>query len=173
MGDYRLGEPMHVYDQALLLGRVDPVLVSDDRREVNLEHFTPSDFVLNADFYVAGLVLMETCAFLCGNFNSVESISFVLSGSYDGLGTGTAQAIIRAETMMRIGAKDIRISPKPDRQPAHFAVSGVWQYGDQAIVALSEALAHERRKYAQWKARSKPSLKRRMLNLLGPRRPRT
>ncbi|KWT70822.1 MULTISPECIES: hypothetical protein [unclassified Variovorax] len=165
-GVYRLAEAMHVFDHDRLLGTVDPVLVSDDLSEVHLEHFHPSEFVLAADFNIGGLVFLEICAFLCHKFDSVGVISFVLSRPFPGLGPGTKQALLRADLMTRIGAADIQIGPKPDRLPGHFAVSGIWRYGDQTVAALMDVLEDERRKYAEWKTRSKLTLLGRLRNAL-------
>lgn len=163
---YRLGDPMHVFDDGRLLGIVDPVLVSEDLSEVHVEHFTPTDFVRSADFHIGRLVFLEICAFLCGNFQSVGSITFVLSRKVDVLGTGMHQALSRAETITRMGATDIKIGPKPDRMPGQFAISGVWLYSDRTLSALMTILDEERRSYAEWKRKSRDPWLHRVRDLL-------
>ncbi len=166
MSPYQLGAPMHIFDDDRLLGMLDPVLVSADGTSVHIEHFHPSDFVRTAEFHVGRLIFLEICAFLCHTFNNVGAISFVFSRKVDVLGSGTQQALARADIMTRIGATEITIGPKPDRLPGHFAISGVWQYSDRTLPELLRVLEEERRHYAAWKGRLGGGGLRRVLGML-------
>ena len=62
--------------------------------------------------------------------------------------TGAVLAASRSETMTRIGAVDVQISPKSDAKPGHFVVSGIWIYSERTHAALLGVLEKERANYA-------------------------
>lgn len=144
---YALGQPMWVYAGELLLARLDPVPLLRNGTELHIEAFEPTRVVREEHRHVGRLIFLEICAFVAQNFQQIQAISFVLSRQVDLLGGGAEQAAARSETMSRIGALDVRITPKSDAKPGHFVVSGVWIYNERAYAALMTVLEEERANY--------------------------
>lgn len=170
---YQLGRPMYVYDGSVLLATLDPVPVRNVGTEIHIEAFTPTRVVREEQRHVGRLIFLEICAFISEHFHQVQAISFVFSRRIDILGAGTQQAAARAETMDRIGASNVKITPKADAQPGHFVVSGVWIYSESNLAALHTVLQEQRAIYCERPlaagARDKPGL-RAALQRLVPRR---
>lgn len=144
---YALGQPMHVYDHDMLLGSLDPVPVRKNGTEIHVEAFKPSRAVREERRHVGRLIFLEICAYISDNFPQIQAISFNFSRQVDVLGAGEQQAAARSETMSRIGALDVRITPKANAQPGHFVVSGIWAYSERNYAALQAVLAEERALY--------------------------
>jgi hypothetical protein len=49
--------------------------------------------------------------------------------------------------MVRIGAIDVRITPRSDAKPGHFVVSGTWVYSERNYAHLMSVLQEERLNY--------------------------
>jgi hypothetical protein len=144
---YQLGQPMFVYDAELLLGVLDPIPVGNAGTEIHVEHFTPTRVVREEQRHVGRLVFLEICEFVSENFDQVQAISFSFARDVNRLGGGAQQAIARAQTMNRIGAINVQITPKPNAMPGFFSVSGVWAYSEQNLAALRVVLDEERALY--------------------------
>jgi hypothetical protein len=112
-----------------------------------VESFTPASTVREEHRHVGRLIFLEICAFIAEQFPQIQAISFVFSRQVDVLGAGEQQALARAETMARIGAINVKMTPKPDALPGHFVVSGIWPYSQQNVEALYGVLAEERARY--------------------------
>jgi len=147
---YALGQPMYVYDHDRLLATLDPVPLRNSGTEIHVEAFNPARTVREERRHVGRLIFLEICAFISDNFPQIQAISFIFSRQVDVLGIGEAQAAARSETMSRIGALDVRITPKANAQPGHFVVSGVWAYSEQNYAAMKTVLAEERALYREW-----------------------
>ena len=145
---YTLGRPMWVYAGEDLLARLDPVPLLRSGTELHIEAFEPTDLVREEKRHVGRLIFLEICAFIVENFQQIQAISFVLSRQIDAMATGAVLAASRSETMTRIGAVDVQISPKSDAKPGHFVVSGIWIYSERTHAALLGVLDKERANYA-------------------------
>jgi hypothetical protein len=153
-GAYVLGDPIDVYDGQLHLGRLSQVSVSADGSELRLEDFITTDLEVLRTRRLARLLMVEILSFIVERHPSVSAIGIVLSADIDlieGLPGGSAKlASVREQLLHSVGADNIRITPKPHpRHPAHFAVSGVWQYNRETAHILAEALRLERSEYVQ------------------------
>lgn len=144
---YALGQPMYVYDREQLLATLDPVPLRKSGTEIHVESFNPAQTVRDERRHVGRLIFLEICAFISENFPQIQAISFIFSRQVDVLGMGEQQAASRSETMSRIGALDVRITPKANAQPGHFVVSGVWAYTEHNYEALRTVLEEERALY--------------------------
>lgn len=147
---YTLGQPIHVHDQDRHLATLDPVPLLRNGTEIHIEAFQPSRAVREERRHVGRLIFLEICAFIAENFPQVQAISFSFSRQVDVLGGGEEQAVSRSETMSRIGALDVHITPKANAQPGHFVVSGVWVYSEPNHAALKAVLEEERAIYREW-----------------------
>jgi hypothetical protein len=146
---YVLGQPMQVYDHDQLLATLDPVPLRNNGTEIHVESFNPAQAVRDERRHVGRLIFLEICAFISENFPQIQAISFIFSRQVDVLGAGEQQAASRSETMSRIGALDVRITPKANAQPGHFVVSGVWVYSEPNYRALHAVLEEERALYRE------------------------
>ena len=144
---YALGRPMWVYAGKDLLAKLDPVPLLKSGTELHIEAFEPTGSVREERRHVGRLIFLEICAFIVENFQQIQAISFVLSRQIDWMANGTELAASRSETMTRIGAMNVRITPKSDAKPGHFVVSGVWAYSERTHMALLDVLETERAKY--------------------------
>ena len=145
---YVLGRPIWVYAGADLLAKLDPVPLLKSGTELHIEAFEPTGAVREERRHVGRLIFLEICAFIVENFQQIQAISFVLSRQIDWMGNGTELAAVRSETMTRIGAMNVQITPKSDAKPGHFVVSGVWAYSERTHAALMAVLESERAKYS-------------------------
>lgn len=170
---YELGLPMHVYDGSVLLGTLDPVPVLNMGTEVHVEAFTPTRVVRDERRHVGRLIFLEICAFVAEHFHQIQAISFVFTRRVDVLGGGAEQATSRAETVDRIGAVNVQITPKADALPGHFVVSGVWIYSERNLAALKLVLEEQRALYRATPiaagARDKPGVRAALGRLIGRR----
>jgi len=153
---YALGEPIEVYDDATLIGRVHSVTVSADGMEVLAENFLTVNF---AEFRSAGLprlVLAEVVNFIIESFPAIHTIGLELSRDIEGYeGREAMLAGARTEILQSIGAQGVMVTPKPVAGRAgHFAVTGVWHYDRQSLALLSSTLAAQR---AAYQASRKPA----------------
>ncbi|MDM0110629.1 hypothetical protein QTI66_00625 [Variovorax sp. J22R133] len=146
---YTLGQPMHVYDGDLLLGTLDPVPLLKSGTELFVEAFTPARAVSEEPRHVGRLIFLEICAFIAEHYPQIQAISFVFSRQVDVLGAGEQQALARAETMARIGAINVKMTPKANALPGHFVVSGIWPYSQHNLAALHGVLEEERALYRE------------------------
>lgn len=145
---YTLGRPIWVYCADDLLAKLDPVPLLRSGTELHIEAFEPTGSVREEPRHVGRLIFLEICAFIAEHFQQIQAISFVLSRQIDWMATGSELAASRSETMTRIGAVDVRITPKSDSKPGHFVVSGVWVYSERTYAALMAVLEKERANYA-------------------------
>lgn len=152
---YRLGEAMHIHDGEALLGTLDSVPVSSDGSEVHIEHFRPADAVSDAQIHIGRLIFLEICHFLVERFHQVHTVSFAFTRRVDILGGGSQQAAARAETMARIGAVDVTITP--NAVAGHFVVAGRWHYNRENLQALGVVLVEERLRYTKWVSKAQPA----------------
>ena len=153
-GAYVLGDPIDVYDGKLHLGRLNQVSVSANGSELRLEEFITTDLEVLRTRRLARLIMVEILSFIVERYPSVSAIGIVLSADIDlieGVPGGSAKlASVREQLLQSMGADSIRITPKPHpRHPAHFAVSGIWQYNRETAQILADGLRHERAAYAQ------------------------
>lgn len=146
---YALGKPIWVYCGEDLLARLDPVPLLKSGTELHIEAFEPSGSVREDRRQVGRLIFLEICSFIAEHFPQIQAISFVLSRQIDWMANGAELAASRSETMMRIGAMDVCITPKSDAKPGHFVVSGIWVYSERTHAALKEVLEKERADYAE------------------------
>jgi hypothetical protein len=170
---YELGQPMWVYDGSVLLGTLDPVPLLNMGTELHVESFTPTRVVRDERRHVGRLIFLEICAFIAEHFHQIQAISFVFTRQVDVLGGGKEQATSRAETVDRIGAVNVQITPKADALPGHFVVSGVWVYSERNLAALKIVLEEQRALYRaspiEAGARDKPGLRAALARLIGRR----
>lgn len=155
---YVLGERIEVCDGATLIGRVQSVTVSPHGDELRLENFLTVDFDDFRAKALPRLVLAEVVSFLTERFPSIHAIGVELSRDIEGYeGRETRLATARAEVLQSIGARSIRISPKPHPgQAGHFAVTGVWHYDRPSVDALAATLLAERAAYCARQEALKP-----------------
>ena len=73
----------------------------------------------------------------------------------DILGGGSQQAAARAETMERIGAVNVTITPHATA--GHFVVAGQWHYSRESLRALGVVLVEERLRYTKWALQARPA----------------
>lgn len=144
---YVLGQPMYVYDGKQLLATLDPVPLRNNGTELHVEAFNPARAVREERRHVGRLIFLEICKHIADHFPQIQAISFMFSRQVDVLGGGEQQAAARSETMSRIGALDVRITPKANAHPGHFVVSGVWAYSERNYAALKLVLEEERAHY--------------------------
>lgn len=144
---YALGLPMWVYAGDLLLAKLEHVPLLNAGTELHIEAFVPTRVVRAERRHVGRLIFLEICSFIVQNFQQIQAISFVLSRQVDLLGGGAEQAAARSATMTKIGAVDVRMTPKWDAKPGHFVVSGIWVYSERTFEALMSVLEHERNNY--------------------------
>lgn len=146
---YALGQPLWVYAGSALLARLDPVPLLRNGTELHIEAFDPSRVVREETRHLGRLIFLEICAFISQNFQQVQAISFALSRQIDSMGSGAQVAAARSDTMTRIGAVDVRMTPRYDGKPGHFVVSGLWIYSERTYAALMSVLEEERAQYRQ------------------------
>ena len=146
---YTLGQPIWVYAGDTLLARLDPVPLLKSGTELHIEAFDPTRVVRDEGRHVGRLIFLEICAFISQNFQQIQAISFVLSRQIALMGGGAQLAAARSETMSRIGAVDVRMTPKSDAKPGHFVVSGIWIYSERTYAALLSVLEEERTSYRE------------------------
>lgn len=144
---YSLGQPLWVFAGNALLARLDPVPLLKNGTELHIEAFDPTRVVREETRHVGRLIFLEICDFISQHFPQIQAISFVLSRQIDLMGGGAQLAAARSETMSRIGAVDVHMTPKSDAKPGHFVVSGVWIYSDRTYAALLSVLEEERAHY--------------------------
>lgn len=144
---YEIGQPMRVYDQNTLLATIDPVLLRNAGTEVHLEHFHPTRVVREESRHIGRLIFLEVCEFLAENFHQIQAITFSFARPVSMLGGATEQANAGAETVTRIGAVNVQITPKLDARPGLFAVSGIWAYSEPNLAALRVVLEEQRAIY--------------------------
>ena len=150
---YVLGEPMHLHDGDVLVGKLDPVIVADGGTLVHIEHFRAVDTVSHRKREIGKLAMLEMVAFIAETFSDVQVVTFSLSRTIESYGDGMKLAGARSELLYAIGAKDIVIAPKPDSlEMGHFMVSAVWEYNPDNLNALAGALAAERKAYGMREA---------------------
>lgn len=152
---YRLGGVMNVLDGEALLGTIDPVPVSSDGSAVHIEHFRPATVVSDAQFHIGRLIFLEICQFLVDDFHQIQMVSFAFTRRVDILGGGSQQAAARAETMERIGAVNVTITP--NAMAGHFVVAGQWHYSRENLQALGVVLVEERLRYTKWVSKAQPA----------------
>ena len=146
---YSLGQPIWVFAGNALLAKLDPVPLLKNGTELHIEAFAPTRLVREEPRHVGRLIFLEICDFISQNFQQIQAVSFVLSRQIDLIGGGAEVAAARSETMSRIGAVDVHMTPKSDAKPGHFAVSGVWIYSERTYAALLSVLEQERQYYRQ------------------------
>lgn len=148
---YVLGAPMHLYDRDFCVGVMNPVPVSTDGTEVHIEHFNAAaNLPAHQRRDIGRLVLFEVVAFLAENFTDVQAVSVALSRDIEGYGDGMTLASVRSATLQSIGARHIMITPKPDAaQAGHFVVTGLWEYNQANLAALTARLQTEREAYRE------------------------
>jgi hypothetical protein len=145
---YALGMPMWVYVQDVLLARLDPVPLLNTGTELHIEAFEPTRVVREERRHVGKVIFLEICAHIAENFQQIQAIRFALSRQVDLFsGGGTELAASRSETMMRIGAVDVRMTPRSDAKSGHFVVSGTWVYSERNYAHLMSVLQEERLNY--------------------------
>jgi hypothetical protein len=151
---YVLGDPIEVYDERTLIGKIHSVMIGANGSEVLLENFWTVDF---ADFRAKALpklVLAEVVTFIAQRSLAISAVGIELSRAleeYEGQEARLATA--RSENLHSIGARDIRITPKPHgSEVAHFCVTGIWHYDSASVAALAKALEKERAAYGVRKA---------------------
>ncbi|MEJ8810449.1 hypothetical protein WKW77_05170 [Variovorax ureilyticus] len=152
---YRLGGVMNILDGEALLGTIDPVPVSNGGSVVHIEHFRPATMVSDAQIHIGRLIFLEICQFLADGFQQVQTVSFTFTRRVDILGGGSQQAAARAETMERIGAVGVSITPHA--MAGHFVVSGQWHYNRENLRALGVVLVEERLRYTKWALQARPA----------------
>ncbi|MEJ8852870.1 hypothetical protein [Variovorax rhizosphaerae] len=156
---YVLGDPIEVYDEETLIGRVLSVTTSANGSEVRIKNFWTVDF---GDFRAKALpklVLAEVVTFIADRSVAISAIGIELNRALEEYkGNEARLATARSETLQSIGARDIRITPKPNgTDVAHFSVSGIWHYDSVSVAALAQALGKERAAYRDRKAASSPA----------------
>jgi len=138
---YRLGDPLLVFDEDVLVCTVDPLPVSPSGDEILVEHFTPALMSLEESRHLSRLVFLEICAFVAETIHEVRAVTFAFSRPARLLSNPSAD---RVEIMHRIGIENVQVSPRPAAMPGHFVVSGTWHYSDRNLTALNEVLAELR-----------------------------
>lgn len=153
-GPYLLGDPIHVLDGSTHLGRLQRVSVNAGGGELLLEDFVTTDLELMRTRRLTRLITVEVLSFFVERYPTISAIGIVLSADIEvieGAPGGAAKlASVRERLLQSIGADHIRVSPKPHpKYPAHFAVSGIWQYNRDNAQTLAAALQAERAAYVE------------------------
>lgn len=161
-GPYVLGEPLDVFDGKLHLGRLNRVSASADGSELRLEDFRTTDLKQLGTWRTARLIVVELLSFFIERFPAISAIGIVLSADIEAFESQEGGAVrlagARAQMLQSVGAKDIRVTPRPHpRHAAHFVVSGVWLYNRDNAQMLARALQDERHAYCQRLAAATPA----------------
>lgn len=153
-GPYVLGDPIHVLDGSTHLGRLQRVSMNAGGGELLLEDFITTDLELMRSRRLTRLITVEVLSFFVERYPTISAIGIVLSADIEvieGAPGGAAKlASARERLLQSIGADHIRVTPDPHpRYPAHFAVSGIWQYNRDNAQTLAAALQTERAAYGE------------------------
>lgn len=143
---YKLGQPMFLYEGTTPLGTLDPVHVRKDGTLVHIAAFAPAQVVRKEPRHVGRLLFLEICVFIAERFPQVQAISFSFSRPTQGQGGPAQLAASRAAAMTRIGAVNVKITP---RTSGEHVVSGVWVYSRRNLAALHEALEAQRELFSE------------------------
>ena len=143
---------MLLHDGDVHVGTLDPVPVTDGGTVVHIGHFTPENIVSHQKREIGKLALLEMVAYLAENFSAVQAITFSLSRDIEGYGDGMKLAGARAELLHTIGATHIVTTPRAASHVGHFVVTGVWEYNQANLSALSLVLQEERDAYGKREA---------------------
>lgn len=138
---YQLGQPLSIYHGNVLLGTLDPVILRQDGTEIHIEAFAPTQVVLAEPRHIGRLIFFELCAYISEHFDQIQAISFSFSRPIRALGGPAQQATSRADALKRIGAVNVRVTP---RTAGKHVVSGVWPYSKRSVAALRVALEEQR-----------------------------
>ncbi|VWX58978.1 conserved hypothetical protein [Burkholderiales bacterium 8X] len=142
---YVLGEPMHIHQGDLALGRFDPVLVSPDGTEVHIEYFIPARADAETARRLGRLILLEVLAYIVDHFASIQAVSFALGRQIDIRRDGSQLAVARSILLQSIGAAHVMVRPlSAYHRSGEFVVTGLWEYNPPNLRAFNEVLDAER-----------------------------